>query len=395
MSGPLSSLRILDFTTLLPGPWATMMLADLGAEVLRIEVSHRGDMVRLMPPYDGESSAWHGVLNRSKRSLALDLKKQGAAEIVKRLVSAGGYDVVIEQFRPGVMDRLGIGYETLRAANPQLIYCAITGYGQNGPLHDRAGHDINYLSLSGVMSHSGRREGGPSPLGVQLADIGGGSFGTLVGLLAAIIQRQADGIGQLVDISMFDMMLGWQAHIISQYLVGQEVADREALPLNGGGAYDFYETADGRYLSVGSLEPKFWAGFCKAIGRPELISQGYSQDAQVQQDLKREIAGCITKRPFAEWIALFDPLDLCVEPVLDIAEVVDHPQVQAREMIVEVEKPDGTKQRQVGSPFKFSKGQAHYKHIGVKAGAHAGEVLAEIGYSALEIADLRKEGLLG
>jgi len=395
MSRPLSSLRVLDFTTLLPGPWATMMLADLGAEVLRVEAPHRADMVRMMPPFDGESSAWHSVLNRSKRSLALDLKKPGAIEIVKRLLSKGGYDIVIEQFRPGVMERLGIGFESLRAVNPQLIYCAVTGYGQSGPLRDRAGHDINYVSLAGIMSHSGRREGGPSPLGVQLADVGGGSLGALVGLLAAIIQRQTSGEGQFVDISMLDMMLAWQTHIISQYLVGREVPDREALPLNGGGAYDFYETADGRYLSVGSLEPKFWAGFCQAIERPDLIGQGYIQDATVQQTLKREIAICIASRPLAEWVAIFAPLDVCVEPVLDIAEALDQPQVRAREMIVDVEKAEGTPQRQIGSPFKFSNGRAQYKHTGAKLGAHTDEVLAEIGYNKWDVETFRKDGLLG
>ncbi|MDX1414843.1 MAG: CaiB/BaiF CoA-transferase family protein [Candidatus Promineifilaceae bacterium] len=395
MSSPLSSLKILDFTTLLPGPWATMILADLGAEVLRIEAPNRPDMVRLMPPFDGDSSAWHSVLNRSKRSLGLDMKQPGAVEIVKRLVSHGGYDIVIEQFRPGVMDRLGIGYEALRTTNPRLIYCTITGYGQNGPLRERAGHDINYVSLAGIMSHSGRQEEGPAPLGVQLADIGGGSLGAIVGLLSAIIHRQVSGVGQLVDISMLDMMLAWQAHIIGHYLVGQEVPQRESLPLNGGGAYDFYETADGRYLSVGSLEPKFWIGFCQAIERPDLIDKGYIQDRETQQSLKREIGHCIAARPLAEWTAIFAPLDLCVEPVLEIDEVLEHPQVQARRMVVEVEKGEGATQRQIGSPFKFSASEVQYRHSGAKLGAHAAEVLTEIGYSESEIETFRSGGLLG
>ncbi|MFQ5421479.1 MAG: CaiB/BaiF CoA transferase family protein, partial [Anaerolineae bacterium] len=201
MNKLLSSLKILDFTTLLPGPFATMMLADLGADVVRVEAPHRADMVRLMPPFDGDISAWHGVLNRNKRSLALDLKQPGAADIIKRLAQT--YDIVVEQFRPGVMDRLGIGYDALKAANPRLIYVAITGYGQTGPLKDRAGHDNNYLALSGVMSHSGRRGQGPPPLGVQIADVGGGSLGAMVGLLTAVIHRHVTGEGQQVDISMF------------------------------------------------------------------------------------------------------------------------------------------------------------------------------------------------
>ncbi|RME48583.1 MAG: CoA transferase, partial [Caldilineae bacterium] len=269
MPGPLASLKILDFTTLLPGPFASMMLADLGADVVRVEAPHRPDMVRLTPPFDGETSAWHALLNRNKRAIALDLKRPGAAEAVKRLVQT--YDIVLEQFRPGVMERLGIGYDALRAVNPRLIYCAITGYGQTGPYRHRAGHDNNYLSLAGVMSHTGRRETGPVPLGVQVADVGGGSFGAVTGVLAAVIHRSQTGEGQFVDISMFDMSVAWNAVAVAHYLVGGENPDYESMWLNGGSFYDYYRTADGRYLSVGSLEPKFWAGFCEAIERPELV----------------------------------------------------------------------------------------------------------------------------
>ncbi len=395
IKGPLASLHVLDFTTLLPGPFATMMLADLGADVLRIESPNRPDMIRALPPFDAGVSAWHGVLNRSKRSLALDLKKHGAAEIVERLVSKGGYDILIEQFRPGVMERLGLGYERLQAANPALIYCSITGYGQNGPLRDRAGHDINYLSLSGAMSHSGRIKHGPSPLGVQLADIGGGSLGALIGLLAAVIQRQESGKGQQVDVSMLDMMLAWQAHVFSEYFVGNDEAEREGSLLNGGGFYDFYETADGRYLSVGSLEPKFWVIFCEAIGHPDLIAKGYDSDAAVIKTLKEELRQVIATRTLQEWRAVFAPLDACVEPVLSVAEAVEQPQTTARKMVVKVPHIDGSSQQQIGSPLRFSHSQAVYKHCGVEIGAHSEEVLAEIGCQRDEIEKLRLNGLLG
>ena len=267
-----------------------MLLADLGADVLRVEAPQRPDLVRNMPPFDGDTSAWHGVLNRNKRSLALDLKRPGVVEVVKRLVGAGGYDIVIEQFRPGVMARLGLDDVALRAVNPALIYCSITGYGQTGPLRHRAGHDINYVALSGVMSHSGRRAAGPAPLGVQLADVGGGALGALVGLLVAVIQRQATGVGQRVDVSMFDMLLAWQAHVAAEYLVGGQVPQPEGMALNGGGFYDVYATADGRFLSIGSLEPKFWQGFCAAIERPDLAARGYDPDPAAQQALKAELS---------------------------------------------------------------------------------------------------------
>jgi crotonobetainyl-CoA:carnitine CoA-transferase CaiB-like acyl-CoA transferase len=384
--GPLSSLKILDFSTLLPGPFASMMLADMGAEVLRVEAPHRPDMVQLMPPFDEEgNSAWHALLNRSKRSLALDLKKPGATEVIKRLVGVGGYDIVLEQFRPGVMDRLGVGYETLAAVNPGLIYCAITGYGQTGPYKDRAGHDLNYLALAGVLSHTGRREGGPLPPGVQVADVGGGSLGAVTGILAAVIHRQVTGEGQMVDISMFDMSIAWHSHVVSSYLVGGTVPDYESWNLNGGGFYDCYETADGRYLSVGSLEPQFLQGFCTAIERPELIEQGFAAVPGQMGDLKAEIAAVIEEKELAEWTAVFDQYDVCVEPVLTVPEMLGHSQTQARGMVVEVMQGNGRSQQQIASPYKFSRSQPEYKHTGVQTGSHSQEVLRELGYTEREI----------
>lgn len=370
-----------------------MLLADLGAEVLRIEAPHLPDPVRLAPPFDGDTSAWHALLNRSKRSLALDLKHPAAATLVKRLVR--DYDIVLEQFRPGVMARLGIGYDDLRAVTPHLIYCAITGYGQSGPLRERAGHDNNYLALAGVMSHTGRREAGPLPLGVQVADIGGGSFGALTGILAAVIHRLHTGEGQQVDISMFDAAIAWNSLAASQYLVGGTEPEREGHLLNGGSPYDFYRTADGRYLSVGSLEPKFWRAFCEALARPDWFPHGFSPDSTVQRALKAEIQQAIAQRPLAEWVALFAPLDACVEPVQNLAEMIEHPQTKARGMIVEVPKTDGSTQRQIAHPYKFSATPATYRHIGASLGAHTDDILTELGYTPADIAHLRAEGLFG
>ncbi len=385
MTQPLASLKVLDFTTLLPGPFATMALADMGAAVVRVESPNRPDMVRFLPPYDGDVSAWHAVLNRNKRSLALDLKREGAADIVRRLVTGGGYDIVIEQFRPGVMERMGIGYEALRAANPSLIYCALTGYGQTGPLRDRAGHDNNYLALSGALSYSGRRETGPPPLGIQVADVGGGAMGALVGLLAAVIHRAATGRGQYVDISMFDMMVAWQAHLISHTLIAEETPAPESMALNGGRVYDLYETADGRWLSVGSLEPKFWEGFCAAIERPDLVAPGLSIDPETQAWARGEVRAAVATRSLTEWVDVFAPLDVCVEPVLSVPEMLAHPQTDARGLVVDVPRPGGGSQRQIANPWRFSDGAAGYRHTGAALGAHTAEVLREIGLSSTEI----------
>lgn len=397
MTVPLTSLKVLDFTSLLPGPFATMVLADLGADVIRVESPTRPDMVRFLPPFDDGVSAWHAALNRNKRSLALDLKRPEAAGIIKRLISAGGYDIVIEQFRPGVMDRLGIGYEILRETNPGLIYCALTGYGQTGPLRDRAGHDINYLALSGVLSYSGRREAGPPPLGIQVADIGGGALGALVGLLAAIVHRSVTGQGQFVDISMFDMMVAWQTHILGQTLLSGEEPAPENMPLNGGSAYDVYETADGRWLSVGALEPKFWAGLCAALERPDLIAAGSTADPAAQAAAKTIVREIIAGRPLAAWIDIFAPLDLCVEPVLTAAETLRHPQTLARDLVITIPKPGGGTQQQIGTPWRFPDNPAAPRqqvahHSGVEIGAHTAEILSEIGLSPTEFESRPRRG---
>lgn len=393
MTGPLATLRVLDFTTLLPGPYATLLLADLGADVIRVEAPHRVDLVRLVPPYDGDSSAWHQLLNRNKRSLALDLRHPQAVAVVKQLVA--DTDIVIEGFRPGVMARLGLDDATLRAINPRLIYCALTGYGQTGPYARRAGHDINYLALSGIMSHSGRPETGPVLPGVQIADIGGGALLAVAGILAAVVQRQVTGVGQTIDCSLLDGAVAWNALAAAQTLVGGTPPGYGSERLNGGSVYDFYRTADGGYLAVGGLEPKFWEAFCAAIGRIDLYPRGLSLDPAEQAAVKAEVQAVLATRTREQWEAVFAAVDACVEPVLDSAEMLRHPQVAARGLVVDVPRPDGTAQPQIGSPLKFSAAEAAYRHVGSAPGAHSDAILGALGYAAADIAALRAAGAVG
>ena len=393
MQGPLSSLKVLDFSTLLPGPFASLLLADMGAEVLRIESPTRLDLLRVLPPHDRGVSASHAYLNRNKRSLALDLKQAQAVEVVKRLVAE--YDIVLEQFRPGVMDRLGIGYEALRAINPRLIYVAITGYGQTGPYRERAGHDINYLALAGVASHTGRKDSGPLPLGVQVADVAGGSLHGVIGLLAAVVARNQTGQGQYVDISMTDCAFSLNALAGAGYLAAGIEPHPEEQMLNGGSFYDYYRSRDGRWFSVGSLEPVFMQALCEALGRPELAKRGLSPASADQMALKQELQIEFERRSFAELGACFAGIDACVEPVLTVSEAVEHPQLQARQVVTQVPRADGSLQPQMACPLKFSEGLPSPRHIGVVAGAHSEEVLQEAGFSAAEIAALRDAGALG
>ena len=393
MQGPLSTLKVLDFSTLLPGPFASLLLADMGAEVLRVESPSRMDLVRVLPPHDGGVSASHAYLNRNKRSIALDLKKPEAVELVKQLVAE--YDIVLEQFRPGVMDKLGVGYEALKAINPKLIYVSITGYGQTGPYKDRAGHDINYLALAGIASYTGRRDSEPLPLGIQAADIAGGSLHGVIGLLAAVIQRQATGQGQQVDISMTDCAFSLHGMSGAGYLAAGVEPQMENQVLNGGSFYGYYRTRDGRWLSVGSLEPQFMQQFCQALGRPELAARGLSPKPDEQRALKREIEIEIEKRDLAEWNQLFASLDACVEPMLSLGEAVEHPQFKARELISDVPRQGLPPQRQIACPIKFSSGLPAPRHIGAPLGADSEQVLVELGYSAEQIAALRAARVVG
>ncbi|EFQ62499.1 alpha-methylacyl-CoA racemase [Pseudomonas fluorescens WH6] len=385
MSGPLASLKVLDFSTLLPGPFASLMLADMGAEVLRIESPTRMDLLRMLAPHDRGTSASHAYLNRNKRSLALDLKQPEALEIVRALVT--DYDIVLEQFRPGVMERLGLGYEALKAINPGLIYVSITGYGQTGPYKDRAGHDINYLALAGLASYTGRRDSGPLPLGVQLADVGGGSLHAVVGLLAAVIARQQSGVGQYLDVSMTDCSFSLNAMAGAGYLACGVEPGWESHALNGGSFYDSYRSRDGRWMSVGSLEPAFMQQLCMALGRPELAALGLNPEHQPA--LKQALQVEFEKRSFDELCALFAELDACVEPVLSFAEALEHPQLKTRELVSQVPRGDGSTQAQLACPLKFSEGLPAPRHMGVVVGAHSDEVLAELGLSAQRIAQLR------
>ncbi|AKP46511.1 CaiB/BaiF CoA transferase family protein [Bacillus smithii] len=389
----LHDLKILDFSSLLPGPYASMMLADLGADVLRVESPTRHDLIRQFPPMDGEQSTSHSYLNRSKRSIALDLKKQEAVEIVKRLVKE--YDIIIEQFRPGVMDRLGVGYEALKKINPRIIYCSITGFGQSGPYKDRPGHDNNYLSLSGVAD--GMRRNGEKPIasGIQVADVAGGSLHAVIAILAAVYYREKTGEGQWLDISMTAAAFALNAIYGSGVLAGGVEIKPESMLLNGGTFYDYYETKDGRYFSVGSLEPPFRKALCEGIGRPDLIHLAMSENLEDIHVFKEEVQKTFQQKTFNEWCDIFYDFQACVEPVLTFSEASEHPQLKAREMIVEVPKKDGTTQKQIACPIKFSAGKAQYKHVGSLLGEHTEEVLEELGYTREEVLKLKDKGIFG
>lgn len=394
MAGPLTGLSIMDFSTLLPGPYATMMLADLGADVLRIVSRSRPDLVVTMPPMisNTDISANAGWLGRGKKSLFLNLKDQRAITIVHQLIKE--YDIIVEQFRPGVMTKLGLGYEDLHKIHPSLIYCSVTGYGQTGPISRKAGHDINYLSRSGLMSYSGRKDVGPSLTGLQIADLAAGSQNAIIGILAAVIHRTRTGQGQHVDISMLDGMVAFNAMRAAAFLVDGEEPKREGELLNGGSFYDFYETKDGNYISFGGLEPQFFTAFCRAIDCLDLIEPGVMPENIAEA--KTRVRKIIETKTRKEWEEVFNGVDACVEPVLTLSESLDDPQIRARGMVVDVRLPGGSGTvRQLACPIKFSESIPAYDEIGSAPGVDTLEILRDLGYTEKEIAEFGRTGVFG
>ena len=391
MPGPLQGLKILDFTTLLPGPYATMILADMGADVLRILSGSYPDMASFLPPFlpGSDLSCNIAYLGRGKRCLNLNLKMTSAVDIVHRLIKK--YDIVIEQFRPGVMTRLGLGYEDMRTVNPSLIYCSLTGYGQTGPLKNRAGHDINYLARSGLMHYSGTKDKGPSLTGMQIADVASGSNNSVIGILAAVIHRKDTGEGQHIDISMTDGVMAFNSMMATTYLAGAAEPQREQELLNGGSLYDFYETKDGLYISFGGLEIQFYATFCRIIGREDLIPFGIITPNV--EKVKKEIREIFLQKTRDQWTEIFSQVDACVEPVLSLAEAIADENTRVREMVVEFDLPSGEKLKQIANPIKFSATKQEYRSLGCLAGNHTHEVLLENGYTEEQIKEYEKEGV--
>ncbi len=389
----LRNLKILDFSTLLPGPYASLMLADMGADVLKISDKNRVDLVMKKEPFIGDTgiSANQAWLNRNKKTMFLNLKQSESIDIVKKLIREEGYDIILEQFRPGVMARLGLGYEDLKKEFPHLIYCSLTGYGQEGCYKDKAGHDINYLSISGTMSHSGKKETGPSLLNIQVADLAIGSLHSVVGILAAVEHRHHTGKGQLVDIAMLDGLVPFNSLDGCGFLVDRKMPRREAGLLNGGSFYDFYETKDGQYISVGSLEPKFWKAFCIGIGKEEWIDDGVMP--QNVKERKREVQQIIKEKKRSQWEEIFSHLDACVEPVLDLKEaLLDNEHIKQRDLVIDM-KVGNEHIKQYGMPIHFSETKPIYRHAGKSLGEDTKEMMKQLGYTEEEYEMLVEAGV--
>jgi len=383
-TSPLHGIRILDLSRLLPGPYATMLLGDLGAQVIKIETPGLGDYMRIIPPFVKDARTGEEVgaaflmVNRNKKSVALNFRNARGKEIFLRLVRTA--DVILETFRPGAAEKWGIGYSVTRAINPRIVYCSLSGYGQSGPYRDRAGHDLNYIALAGLLAANGAADGPPIPPMVQVADLSGGMLATIA-ILAALLSREKTGVGQYLDVSLFDGALSWASTMMGgTYAAGKSV-QRGRMQLNGGMAcYNVYETRDGKYLTLGAIEPHFWAAFCKAVGREDLNPRAQEFEAIP------EVAAIFKTRTLDEWLALFQNVDACIEPVREFSETLNDPHVQQRGLVTEV---DGVKQ--IGSVFVFAENP---NLPPPRQGEHTREVLREIGLSDEEIAQLHQAEII-
>jgi crotonobetainyl-CoA:carnitine CoA-transferase CaiB-like acyl-CoA transferase len=394
MTQPFAGLRILDLSRLLPGAYCSLLFADLGAEVIKVEEPGLGDYARVTRPHfkDSGIGAYFLLLNRNKKSLSLNLKMEAGKLVFRRLV--GTADVLLESFRPGVMDRLGFGWASLRALNPRLVYCAISGYGQDGPYRDLAGHDINYLGYAGVLSVTGARGGPPLLPGVQVADLGGGSLLAAFGIAAALLHRATSGRGQFVDASMTDGVVSWLAPYLGPFFATGELPARGEERLNGGWpCYQIFETADGRYLTLGALEPKFWANLCRLLGREDLIPFQYAQ-GEARDRVEAELRAIFRAKPRDEWVALLRTTDVCAGPVSTLDEVARDPQFQARGLFQEVRHLRAGAVPQVACPVKLSATPGRIETPPPELGEHTDALLAELGYDEAAIQALRADGVV-
>jgi crotonobetainyl-CoA:carnitine CoA-transferase CaiB-like acyl-CoA transferase len=386
VSGPLEGVRVLDLTRLLPGNYCTLLLADLGADVMKVEEPGRGDYIRWAPPLVDGEGAVHRALNRGKRSATLDLKASEGSAVLRRMVRHA--DALVESYRPGVLDRLGVGFEALRAENERLVHCAITGYGQDGPYRDRAGHDIDYIGYAGILHATGAPDGPPVLPAVQVGDFGGGMAAALA-IAAAVGEAARTGRGRFVDVSMLDVAMSWSGVLLAWYLATGEPPPRGGMPLDGGLAcYRVYRCADGKHLAVGALEPRFWRTLCEELGLADLGD--VHLDPGRQEEIASRLQGVLGKRTRDEWVDLLASKETCVAPVNDVSEAVRDPQVEHRRLVASAE---GTFVGP-GPAVRLADGGAAAMRPAPALGEHTEEILREAGFDGDEVAALRQNGVV-
>ncbi len=385
MKLPLSGITVVDLSRLLPAPLATLFMAQMGARVIKIEEPAVGDYIRWTPPMQGEYSSFFYLLNRGKESVTLNLKEEEGKEILKELVKKS--DVLVESFRPGVMDSLGVGYEVLSELNPQLIYCAVTGYGYTKTFYaSRAGHDLNYVSINGIVALNGTKKTGPLHLGVQVADIAGGAYMALISVLAALLKRERTGKGEFLDISMTHGSIPLTVMGLGEYFGTGKVPGPEGYTLNGlYPCYRIYKAKDG-YVSLAALEPKFWQNFCEAVKRKDLQDKAFATGEEGEK-IQRELDEIFISRSVKEWEDLNGKYDFCCEPVNDFDSLLSHPLIRENQIIGRDENNLGFIRFPVSNIRESSLREA--PHLG----EHTKEVIEEF-VEGVDFEELKRKGII-
>lgn len=391
MDLPLKGIRILDLTRLLPGPYCTLLLGDLGAEVIKVESPHEGDHMRWIEPKVNGMGVYFLTLNRNKKSITLNLKSPTGVNIFKTLSKTA--DVVFESFRPGVLDRLGVGYEALKEVNPGIVFCSLSGFGQGGPYKLKPGHDLNYISIGGLQGLNGNREGLLVPPAVQIADLGCGAMTCAVSILGALLGRERTGEGAYLDVPMLDGIVSWMSQAIAWYYAEGNSPEPGRQTFSGGfPSYHIYKTKDGKYVSLGCVEEKFWVNFCEAVGRSDL-SEFHLPQGQKQEEVFKEVEEIFLTKTRDEWVQFLDGVETCFAPVNDISETISDPQVRHREIVTEIDYGEG-KMVQVAFPARFSGRKLGMRSPPPKFGEHTEAILKELGYASEEIRELREEKVI-
>jgi len=392
---PLNGIRILDLSRLLPGPFASMLLADFGAEVIKVEDPIQGDYVRWRTPHfskgENKESATFVALNRNKKSIILNLKNPEGQEIFYKLSKTA--DVILETFRPGVVNKLKIDYETIKRINPRIIFCSLTGFGQNGPYKNLPGHDINYLGVGGIASLTGQPDQ-PELMGVQVADIGGGALNAVIAILMAVIARSQTGKGQYVDVAMLDGAMTWLVYAFPRYWASQNLPSRGGGRLSGGRpGYGVYKTKDDKFIAVGALEQKFWRNLCTTIGREDLI-EAQQPTGKVKEEITEILQQAFLTKTRNEWFELSKKTDICLTPIYELNEIMDDPQVKAREMFIDFEDSRVGTIKYLGMPFKLSETPGSIRLRAPGYGEHTDEILESLNYTEEDIKHLHQEGVI-
>lgn len=392
MALPLEGYRVLDLSAVFPGSLCTMILADLGAEVIKIESPADGEPGRKLAPLVKKTSVFFHMINRNKKSVTLDFRNLRGREILLRLIERA--DVFVENTRPGNLSKIGLGYEDLSRINPRIVYCSITGFGQDGPYRDIPAHDINFLALSGILGLIGEKGRAPVIPDIQIAGAGAGGMNAAMGILSALLRRERTGKGQYIDAAILDGLVPYLTLTMCQFMHhGKQPRRGESLVGGGYAFWNVYRTKDGRHITLGCWERKYWENFCRAVNREDLAGEQHAPPPR-QDEIIGEVRAIFMTKTRDEWLEVLDPRDICYAPVNSLEEALEHPQIRHRGLWFKGNHPEDGEIPQPGFPLKFNEDQPGWRTPPPGLGEHNRQILDELGIGEGELQELKAAGII-